>query len=159
MKAKIIGLLMVVAGFAQANPGSVYLGGALDLSHCSQMAGDAGYRLAIYGPGFDGMGIYYPFINACFGQGKKDGGDTGSLYDYWYYPYLRTGYDMKSCITDIAEVKGLFTCTPWLGNHSYILECEAKRRLTKNEGIQLKQDIARYKCVDLVDGPRSRRNP
>jgi len=160
MKAKIIGLLMLVAGFAQANPGAVYLGGALDLNHCSQIAGDRGFRLAIFGPGFDGMGVYYPFWNACFGQGKKfGGGDTGALNDYWYYPYLRTGYDMKNCINDIAEVKGLFQCQPWLGTSSYIMECEAKRRLTKNEGVQLKREIARYKCVDLVDGPRDRRNP
>jgi len=160
MKAKIIGLLLLASSFANANPGAVYLGGAMNLTHCAQIAGASGFRIGIFGAGFDGMGMYYPFWNACFGQGKKmSGGDPGKLYDFWFYPYLATGHQLQNCINDIAEVKGLFACQPWLGNHSYIMECEAKRRLTLEEGKQLKQDIARYKCVDLVDGPRDRRNP
>ncbi len=162
MKAKIIGLFLLFSVFAQANPGAVYLGGALNLADCSAIAGARGFRLAIFGPGFDGMGIYYPFINACFGQGKKFGGgdgDTGKLEDFWFYPYLASGHQMKDCIQDLSEVKGLFQCQPWLGTSGYIMECEAKRRLTYAEGRQLKNDIARYKCVELVDGPRKRRNP
>ncbi len=159
MKVKLVGLLLGLSTLAFAGNGSYYLGGALNLIHCSQLAGAGGYRLAAFGPGFDEYGRYYPFLNACFGMGKEDGGvPTGEAKDYWFYPYLSNkGYSMNTCIADLKEVKGLWECKPWLGNHSYIMECEAKRRMTLAEGKQVKDELASYKCVDLVDGPRDRR--
>ena len=159
MKTKLIGLMLGLSTLAYAGNGNYYLGGAYDLNHCAQLAGAGGYRLGVFGAGFDDYGRFYPYVNACFGMGKNDGGGhTGETNEYWFYPYLRSGgYALNSCIADLKEVKGLWECKPWLGNHSYIMECEAKRRMTLAEGKRVKNELASYKCVDLVDGPRDRR--
>ncbi len=160
MKAKILalglGLALLTTGKAHASDNIVYLGGALSLPHCAEIAGARGFRLAIFGAGFDSNGVFYPYWNACFGQGQKGAG--GELAEYFFYPYLSSGLKMSSCIADLKEVSGLWECQPWKGNHGYIMECEAKRRLTYDEGVRLKNEIARYKCVEMVDGPRQRRD-
>lgn len=164
MKAKMmalgLGLVLFASGKAHAFNGNFYLGGALSLQDCARIAGAANFQLAVFGPGFDHYGVYYPYLNACFGNGKKDGGGGGGgndLNDYFFYPYVKTGYDIKGCIDDLKEVKGVWECSPWLGSSTYIMECEAKRRLTLKEAKAVANEMKSFKCVDIVDGPRDKR--
>lgn len=64
----MMGLLSVTAF---AGNGRVYLGGATDVNNCAAAAGQQGFAFGVYGAGYDDAGVYYPYFNACFGEGRK----------------------------------------------------------------------------------------
>lgn len=131
-----------------------YLGGALDIYQCSDNAKAKGFTEFVFGPSFDRYGIYYPYWNACFGLNRRP--TPVERYDhYYFYPYVKSGYDADRCATELQYVPGIWDCTLW---SSWIIECSPTRSMTYSAAKTIETALQRYACVRFVDGPRRKRD-
>lgn len=105
MKSLLLSALVSIAALtgatqASAQTGYVYLGGALSLPHCQQIAGASGYQIATFGGFVNGIYIF----NACFGSNLGGGGGgqpTGMIRKYDVYT---AEYDTQKCAEDIEWI-------------------------------------------------------
>jgi hypothetical protein len=125
MKKVVLALMLVSASlFAKT-----HLGGAYSLSDCADIAGSYGYRWAVYGPGYDDRGVYYPYVNACFGSHVSS--NPGPAAATRYHVVARYGSDLTRCAEDITwEVSDVrcrvvganIQCMSNSGNRQYQIE-------------------------------------
>lgn len=135
MKNLIAGLLTVAAVSvgAQATAAEAtwtYLGGAMHLPHCQQIAGAYGYLYATYGGYVNGVYVF----NACFGSNGAQ--DTSDIRKYDIY----SNDDLTSCAADVEWQLGLD------------VRCEAQidmiRCVSRRGGV--KTEIENVDCVNRV---------
>ena len=128
--ASVLAATLFFSTGAQAQP-YTYLGGALNLGHCQQLAGAAGYQLATFGGYVNG--IYY--WNACFGSNLDNGEDDRTQE---FDVYVRRGYNDSDCADDIEyELRGVRCLTETRG----LLSCRSYRGADR-------RDIESVRCVD-----------